>query len=697
MKREDHQKVNSSHLKRNVYLYIRQSTVRQVIEHTESTQRQYALRERVVAFGWKVDQVIVIDEDLGRSGATAVNREGFQRLVAEVGLGKAGLVMGLEVSRLARNSADWHRLLEICALTDTLLLDEDGLYDPKYFNDRLVLGLKGTMSEAELHLLYGRLRGGVISKAQRGELRCPLPVGLVYDPKGNVLLDPDKQVQEAIQVFFRTFRRIGSAHATVKAFNEQGMLFPRRMQTGPRKGDLVWGKLYHSRALQILHNPRYAGAFFFGRTHSRKRVDGTSVVDRLPKQEWLSFIPGAHSGYISWETYEENQRQLAEQAQAHGRDRRKSPPREGSALLQGLILCGICGGRMTVTYDRIRGGRYTPIYRCQKEGIKNGEPPCQVISGRTIDEAVGHLLLESFTPVTMEVALQVQQELQSRWAETNRLRKRQVERAQYEADLARRRYMQVDPENRLVADTLEAEWNEKLREVSEAQAQYEKQCHADRLKMDSHQQEQIRALAHDFPRLWNDPHVPPRERKRMIRLLIEDVTLLRGKTITVHIRWKGGQTKTITLPLPESAVTLFKTKTEVVEMIDRLLDDYTDQQIAEVLNCRQLSSGRGSNFTAKMIAWIRYAYGLKTRYDRLREQGMLTRIEIAARLGIAPWTIKTLRNNSQLKAFAYSKNKYLYALPDENASFIKPEPNATNYNFSRKGTSYHLNEVQYEV
>jgi len=238
MKQEEHQKVTSSHLKRNVYLYIRQSTVRQVYENTESTQRQYALRDRAIAFGWAFDQVISIDEDLGRSGASSSNRQGFQRLVAEVGMGKAGLVMGLEVSRLARNSADWHRLLEICALTETLLLDEDGLYDPKHFNDRLVLGLKGTMSEAELHIQRARLQGGILNKANRGELQCPLPVGFVYDGKGQVAFDPDRQVQETIHRFFRTFRQTGSAHAAVKSFHQQGILFPRRLRKDRRKG--IW-------------------------------------------------------------------------------------------------------------------------------------------------------------------------------------------------------------------------------------------------------------------------------------------------------------------------------------------------------------------------------------------------------------------------------------------------------------------------
>jgi DNA invertase Pin-like site-specific DNA recombinase len=346
MRAEAHQKVNGGHLQRRAYLYVRQSTIRQVFENTESTKRQYALRQHALALGWSAEQIVVIDSDLGQSGASAVDREGFQRLVAEVGLGKAGIVLGLEVSRLARNSTDWHRLLEICALTDTLILDEDGVYDPAHFNDRLLLGLKGTMSEAELHIIKARLQGGILNKARRGELQSPLPVGLVYSTDNQPVLDPDKQVQESLRCFFDTFQRTGSAMATVKTFHQQRLRFPRRLKKGPHKGDVFWVELTHSRALQVLHNPRYAGAFVYGRRRTRKKADGKEAYRMLPREEWI-LLPDLHPGYISWERYEENQRRLRENAQALGDDRRKSPPREGPALLQGLVLCGVCGHRMT--------------------------------------------------------------------------------------------------------------------------------------------------------------------------------------------------------------------------------------------------------------------------------------------------------------------------------------------------------------
>jgi len=339
MMNDNGHKITADHLKRSAYLYIRQSTLRQVFENTESTKRQYALRERAIALGWPIESIIVIDSDIGQSGASSKNREGFKKLVSEVGMGNAGIVIGLEVSRLARNSSDWHRLLEICALSKTLILDEDGIYDPGHFNDRLLLGLKGTMSEAELHILRARLLGGIRTKAQRGELKCPIPVGFVYTAQGKVILDPDKQIQKSIRLVFETFRRIASARGTVRYFRKNGLKFPRKSSKELNEDDTIWGELAHHRVLQILHNPRYAGVFFFGRFRTRKRADGTMKYEKLPVEECQVIKKDAHEGYISWQEYQENLRRLRENAQAHGLDRRQSPPKEGPALLQGLVIC----------------------------------------------------------------------------------------------------------------------------------------------------------------------------------------------------------------------------------------------------------------------------------------------------------------------------------------------------------------------
>ena len=437
-------KVTASHLQRDAYLYVRQSTMRQVIENSESAVRQYDLRGRAVALGWPRERVIVIDVDQGLSGATAADREGFQRLVADVSLKKAGIVLGLECSRLARNNSDWHRLLELCSLTDTLICDEDGLYDPSTINDRLLLGLKGAMSEAELHILRSRLRGGTLSKARRGELRTSLPAGLVYDPLGKVALDPDTAVQGAIRHLFECFERTGSARAVVKEFTTRKLSFPQRIRTGARKGETVWAPLHHDRVLMVLHNPRYAGAFSFGRRQSQY-LAGKISVRQLPRDQWTALIPDAHPGYVSFAQFEANQALLLANAQARGSERRAGPPREGPALLQGLVICARCGQRMTVRYHH-RGGQTVPEYLCQNEAINTTTSSrCQTIPGAGLDRAVAALLLDTLTPVALEVALSVAAELDQRAEEADTLRRTHVERARHEAELARRRYLAWTP------------------------------------------------------------------------------------------------------------------------------------------------------------------------------------------------------------------------------------------------------------
>ena len=665
MNPEEHHKVTSSHLQRQAYLYVRQSTLRQVLENTESTKRQYALRERAVALGWPRERVVVIDRDQGLSGADS-DRAGFQQLVAAVGLGEVGVVLGLEVSRLARSSTDWHRLLEICALTETLILDEDGLYDPAHFNDRLLLGLKGTMSEAELHVLRARLLGGQRAKAARGELEMKLPVGLTRDAAGRVVLDPDLAVQEAVRTFFATFRRCGSATATVRSFREQGLLFPRRLDSGARKGELVWGALRHSRALRVLKNPRYAGAFAYGRSRGRRLPGcGSGKVQRraLPREEWHTLILDAHPGYISWEDYEANLARLHENAQANGAERRGGPPREGPALLQGLAVCGRCGGRMGVRYY-VRRGELVPEYVCQREAVEKAAPLCQRLVGAEIDRAVGELLVATVTPLALEVALEVQAELQARADEADELRRQQVERARYEADLAQRRYLQVDPENRLVAGSLEADWNARLRTLAAAEEECARRRAADGRLLGEQQEAQILALAGDFPRLWNDPQVPQRERKRMVRLLLEDVTLLRGAEVVANVRFRGGACETLHLPLPLSAAELRKVDAAVVAEVDRLLDDHTDAEIVEILNARGLHPGVAERFSLKIIYTLRRAYGLEDRCARLRRQGLLTLEEMAQLLGAHPSTVKSWALCGRIPSQVYNdKGQRLYERP----------------------------------
>jgi len=689
-----HSKVQARHLKRHAYLYIRQSSLRQVFEHTESTQRQYALKQRAIALGWAHDAIIVVDHDQGLSGASAVDRAGFQTLVTAVGMGRAGIVMGLEVSRLARNSTDWHRLLEICALTDTLILDEDGIYDPAHFNDRLLLGLKGTMSEAELHVLRARLIGGMLNKARRGELQCRVPIGFVYDAAGRVVLDPDHHVQHTIRVFFETFRRTGSATATVKSFRAQGLSFPRRLWHGSRKGDILWVPLDHPRTLFVLHNPRYAGAFAYGRTRQRH---ATRKYQKLPREEWTALVPDAHPAYITWEQFEQHQTMRRENAAVRGHDRRRSPPREGPALLQGLVICGKCGLRMTVRYHQSRGA-LVPIYTCQREGIQHGYALCQQMMGGSIDDAIGALVVDAVSPMALEVSLGVQQELQARLDQADALRRKAVERAQYDVDLARQRFMRVDPNNRLVADSLEADWNDKLRLLNDAQERYRQQHEADQVALNDEQRARILALAHDVPRLWRDAATPDRERKRMLRLIVEDVTLIKGKQLVAHVRFRGGATRTLTLPRPAPAWALRQTSPEVVAEIDRLLEEYTDVQIARVLTEGGFRSGTGKPVNIMMVARVRDHYHLKPRYDRLRERGLLTLSEVADALGISTATAKQWRLAGLLRAHPYNdKNQYLYERPGSDAPARYTWKGITLWKRQRRSRSHPTHEVQCEA
>lgn len=656
-------KIDADHLRRDAYLYVRQSTLRQVAENGESTQRQYALRDRAVAAGWPAERVHVIDCDLGKSGSSATARDGFQELVSEVALAKAGIVMGLEVSRLARNSADWHRLIELCALTATLILDEDGIYDPASFNDRLLLGLKGTMSEAELHILKARMRGGQLNKARRGELEICPPVGLMYRPDGILDLDPDVEVQNALRLVFDTFERLGSATRTVKFFLDEGLLFPRRLRKEPNKGELLWAPPRHSRILQVLHNPRYAGAFVYGRTRGRHRPGGGVSQIKVQMDDWQVVFPDHHRGYIDWERFKANQTRLAGNAQAYGMQRRSGPVREGTALLQGRVLCGLCGERMGVHYSQ-EHGQPVPTYVCQETAARKGGKVCQSVPGKVVDPAIGALLVELMTPMTLEVSLAVQNEIEARSAETDALRRQHIERTRYEAELARRRYMTVDPDNRLVAGALEAEWNEKLRLYNGAVEDYERRAQQEAAALDGKMRRQILELAEQFPRIWADPRVDVRERKRIVRLLVADVTLIKAETITAHVRLPGGATRTLQLDRPLPIAQIRKFKPELVAEVDRLLDKHCDREISEFFNQQGLRTWEGEPFNLKKIAHIRTAYNLPSRRQRLRDRGMLTTEEVAKRFGVSQTAVHQWgRQGLITKCYSDNLHRGLWELP----------------------------------
>ena len=654
-------RVTPEHLGRTAYIYVRQSTLPQVQENRESRERQYALRDRAVALGWPLEKVVVIDEDQGHSGASTSGRLGFQRLAGEVGMGCVGAVIGLEVSRLARDDADWAQLVKICSLTRTLIIDEDGVYDPCDFNDWMLLGFKGMMSGAELHVLRARLQGGLLNKARRGELRTRLPVGFRYREDGKVILDPDPQVQATLRHFFQLFEQSRSARGVVKRFRAEGCRFPRRIWSGPRSGELIWGPLDHARTLELLHNPRYAGAFFYGRRQSRWKPAGGRESALQPLENWYALVQGVHPGYVSWERYQANLTLLRENAAAHGRDRRRSPPREGPALLQGKAVCGICGMRMTVRYG-VRKGEVRPSYACQREGIRTGQKICQLVAGWDVDAAVGRLLVATVTPMALEVALEVEREVEERWKESDRLHQAEVERTQYEANLARRRFLAVDPENRRVGAVLEAEWNARLRDLEEAQKHYEEQKTPP--ARGAEERERILSLAKDFPRLWKDARTTFTERKRMLGLLVEDVTLVAGEKIAVHVRFRGGATESLTVPRPPTAIELRRTRAEAVRRLDQLLEERTDGEAADSLNAEDLLSGTGKRFTRRMVIHLRYRYRLPSFAARLRAQGWMKADVLGRRLGLCTGTVKVWRRQGLLVARrSNDKGDWLYAPP----------------------------------
>jgi DNA invertase Pin-like site-specific DNA recombinase len=679
----DATKVSPEHLRRSACLYVRQSTLRQVEENRESTARQYDLRRRAEVLGWKPEQILVIDEDLGLSAAGASDRTGFQRMVAEVGLGQVGLVLGLEVSRLARSSSDWHRLLEICALTETLILDEDGLYDPSHYNDRLLLGLKGTMSEAELHVLRARLWGGQLNKARRGELWIRPPLGYVHDEKGRLVLDPDQQIQSLVQLLFETFKRTGSARQVVKHFEREGILWPRRLRSGPHTGEMIWRPLGAIQVLSVLHNPRYTGAFVFGRSR-RRGGPGSGRLWKLPREQWKVFLPDTHPAYLSWEEYEANRARLRANTVGPGSDGR--PPREGTALLQGLALCGRCGRRLSVRYA-VRKGQLCPDYLCPT-GLEVAQPSCQSLPGRGLDEAVAETVLDALTPAALEVALEVCQELEARRAEVDRLRRSQVERVREEAELAQRRYLLVRPENRLVADNLEREWNEKLAELARAEQEYQRLRRGTEAELSIEAGERIFALASDFPRVWKAATTSPRDRKRLLRLLIEDVTLLRhAARIDIEIRWKGGATTHLERSVPKNAADLYRTSVEIVEQVRTLAQTQTDSRIAHNLHSRGLRASRGGPFTPACVRGIRLTHEIPSVEARLRSAGWITVSGALAAFGLSRRKVRALAAQGLMESIRV--NDKIFLKPADNCGSAMEHP--------VDQVSVMTNEMQYEA
>ena len=628
-------KIAEQHLSRVACIYIRQSTPGQVRFNQESTERQYNLKNKAQSLGWSPEKIRILDRDLGHSGAHTTNREDFKTLVGDVAMGQVGAIFSLEASRLARSNKDWHRLLELCAITRTLVIDEDGCYDPSEFNDSLVLGMKGTFAQAELHIIRARLHGGKLNKARKGELRFPLPVGYVYDGD-RIAFDPDQEVQGAVRTVFELFQREGTAFAAVERFNELGLRFPRRSWGGAWDGKLIWGRLNHSRVIGMLANPAYAGIYVYGRYQSCKQISPTGEIHtrlrRMPEEQWRVTIPSHHPGYITVEQFHANRQRL--QANRTNTEVLAGPAREGLCLLQGLLLCGACGRRIGVRYTG-NGGIY-PMYQCvwrHREALATHA--CLSVPSKLIDTTIADRVVAAVTPVTIELALKALTSLEERDHAIAAQWRRRIERARYDADLAERRYEAVDPQNRLIAGTLEQRWNDAVQRVLELETEFAKFERQALRTITAEQKRQILQLASDFPRLWTSPTTEARDRKRMLRLLIKDITVVKGperKQLHLQIRWQGGATEAVELQLPPNRPDATRYTAAVIDRVRELAREHDDDDIAALFNGEGRTSSTGKPFTAEMVSWIRFKHRIP---GPSRPPGTLTVKQVCERYGVS--------------------------------------------------------------
>ncbi len=603
----DHSKIKPDHLQREAFVYVRQSTPSQVEHNRESTERQYALANRAVELGWPRQQVTVVDEDLGLSGASADKRSGFARLIAAVAMRLVGIVLGLEVSRLARNNADWYRLLDLCAMTDTLIGDADGLYHPAWFNDRLLLGLKGTMSEAELHIIRARLEGGIRNKAAKGELRRGLPTGFIWgEDEGQVLLHPNEAVREAIRCVFARFAELGSARRVWLWLRSEGLSFPSQYNDGT---DIRWGDPTYTAIHSILTNPVYAGAYVYGKSRHERVLDQEGKIKRrsrkLPQSQWAVLIHEHHEGYIDRATYDANQTRIG----TNIRPRPHQPGgavREGAALLQGIATCGHCGRKLRTQYP---GRNARPGYYCAGKNIVNGRGVfCLNIGGVQIDQAVADALLEQLKPAAFEATLQATQQLESDHDAALAQWRLAVERAHYEAQRTERRYRSVDPENRLVARGLEAEWEQRLSELEQARAALERKSQLRPPTLSPEDYGRIRALGSDLKCVWAAPTTTDRDKKELLRTLLEEVIIaVQRDEFRAHLtlRWRGGMITELDLHLPRLNPARVRTDEDTVELVRRLAIHYSDGVIAGILNRQGRKTVHGERFTANQVGNLR--------------------------------------------------------------------------------------------
>lgn len=598
-------KVLPAHLARRAYVYVRQSSPGQVLSHPESARRQRDLVKLAASLGWAASRIMVLDEDQGKSGQSSAGREAFKRILGDVSVGEVGIVIGLEVSRLARNSADWFPLVEMCGLTGTLIADEEGVYEPNDPNDRLVLGLKGTLSEAELQRIRARLHGARWSLARRGQLRRKIPSGYVWDEQGRVVKDPDERVQVALASFFQRFAEVGSALGLARSYGREGLLFPRRDFRGRWSGPVHWKALSVRDTTRILHNPFYAGAYFYGERRAVTTLDPETrtrktVLQHLPRERWEVLIQASHPAYLSWEQFLANQERLKDNRCVKGTER--GAARSGAALLQGIAYCGRCGRRMAMRYA---GRDPYPLYLCRHHTNSGEDIRCQSVAASGVDAFIARRILEAIRPAGIEAAIAAIDELERRAEDLRRQWQHRITQAEYEAGLARRRYEVVDPENRLVAGNLERDWEEKLRELEALQKEYAVRTGQPPLRIDSEERRRLHELARDLPRLWHARTTKSSDRKRVARILVREVWLTQQdepRLTRVQMHWQTGAVTEGEVARPLPIGLRFRTPGSVVERIRELAHSKRPSEIAAELSSEGLKTAQGKQFTAPRVS-----------------------------------------------------------------------------------------------
>lgn len=666
------------------YVYVRQSSPGQVRQHQESTQLQYRLVERAMVLGWPKERVHVIDDDLGKSGTSSDQRFGFQRLIAEVGLGKAGLVLSLDASRLARNNRDWHQLLELCSVFSVLIADGERLYDPSIYHDRLLLGLSGIMSEAELHQIRLRLHQGERQKAARGELRMPLPAGLTHGRDGGIIFNPDEEVQERVRLVFIKFRELRSATAVMRYLQRANLVLPMRPLRGPAPHEIVWQPADSARVINILKNPAYAGAYVYGRRkqdRSRRRPGSQRVtMVTVAPEDYSICIKDAHPAYINWEEFMANQRQLADNVNGYEAGRH-GVPRMGNALLQGIVSCGRCGRRMCLRYTGPKGNY--PVYMCASDYTAAGHPRCQEVRALPVDDEVQRLLLAALQPDQIAIAVAALGEIEEQTGLLERQWALKRERARFEAERARRQYDAVEPENRLVARSLERVWEEKLRRAEEIDREHEAWRREQAISISDADRAEILTLGEKVPFVWHAASTTPADRKQIIRLVIKDVTIDQKRQpglVYMRIVWQTGAVTEHSFQRRVQNYALHADTDQLQSRIRALnATQKLDAEIATILNDEGLRTAHATPFSSSMIYGLRKKWKIATvkingseANPRRWPDGSYSVQGACDLLGITPQTIFDWLKNGRLSGKQLAKGMpWQIFLTEEQAITLK--------------------------